>query len=133
MNNGEVLYELGVDLNSDMDFHDGDIILCKYDDNLVQAIVNQLNTDLNELFLFYRDYGSVFASFLGWRATDETLHYMKSEISLILDKENRVQDYEIDLKYTSEGNVKIELVLKPNMNYTINADLVLTNNGVEVI
>ena len=131
--NDEVLYELGVDLHSDMGFHDGDIILCKYDDNLVQAIANQLNTNLNELFLFYRDYGSVFTSFLGWRATDETLNYMKSEISTILNNENRVQDYEIDLKYTSNGNVKIELVLKPNMNYTINADLVLTNNGVEVI
>ena len=53
MDNGEALYELGVDIRSDFTFENGDLKLSKYEENLVQAICNRLTTNLDELELFY--------------------------------------------------------------------------------
>ena len=132
MSNDKVLYNLGVDLNSSFTFHDGDITLSNYDDNLVQAICNRLNTRLNELRLFYRDYGSVFRDFLGWHGNDETLGFMSGELETVLLSENRVSDWDFDISYNN-GKVVVKLKLKPNDGYSINATLQLSDNGVEVI
>ena len=78
--NEENIYELGIDLSSSFTFHDGDLILSSYDDNLVQAVTNRIQTDLNELDLFYEDYGSILNSFFGWKANEYTIVLMKTEI-----------------------------------------------------
>ena len=132
MNNGEVLYDLGVDLNSNFTFHDGDFVLAKYDDNLVQAICNRLNTRLDELQLFYLDYGSIFRDFLGWHNNDETIGFMSGELETVLLAEARVSDWEFDIKVV-DGVVRIDLVLKPDEDYSISATLVLTSDGVELV
>ena len=130
----EVLYSLGIDVSSDFSFHDGDIVLAKYDQNLLQGIVNRLNTDLDELDLFYIDYGSIFTSFFGWRANDVTISFMKSELGTILDNEPRLANWETEITYTGEGKVKVELKLYPvNATERIEAVLELNENGVEVI
>ena len=129
----EVLYELGVDIGSSLSFHDGDIKLAKYDENLVQAIANQLNTGLDELELFYEQYGSVILGFLGWKGTDETISLIEAELETILKSESRLTDWEYNVEYIGKGKVKIDLVLYPNLTYSIDATLTLSEEGVEVV
>ena len=133
MSNDKVLYNLGVDLNSSFTFHDGDITLSTYDDNLVQAICNRLNTRLNELFLFYNDgYGSVFRDFLGWHGNDDTIGFMQGELKTVLLNERRVSDFDFSISYTN-GKVRIDLNLTPNDGYVISATFELSENGFEVL
>ena len=132
MSNDKVLHNLGVDLNSSFTFHDGDITLSTYDDNLVQAICNRLNTRLNELRLFYRDYGSVFRDFLGWHGNDETLGFMSGELETVLMSESRVNNWDFDISY-NKGKVVVNLNLKPAEDYSIDVVLELGNNGFEVV
>lgn len=125
----EVLYQLGVDLNSDFNFHDGDIQLASYNDNLVQAVINRLNTKLNSLELFYEDYGSVLTSFFGWKANNTTLNLMRIELDNTLKNETRLSGYSVDMEYQSDGLLHIDLTLYPTRETEINLDLVLNNNG----
>lgn len=131
--NVSVNYELGVDFNSNFCFEDGDLVLIKYDDNLVQSICNRLNTDLNELSLFYRNYGSIILSFLGWKANNETLSFIKSELETVLQSETRLTAWNYDVEYTGNGTIKIDLTVYVNSEESINAILSIGNNGVEVI
>ena len=126
----EVLYDLGVDISSDLSFHDGDLVLCKYEDNLVQSIVNRLNTDLDELDLFYEEYGSIQPTFLGWKATDKTIHYMQTEIATVLSKESRLSSFKVDVQYEGEGLIKINLVLYTTSSEIIESNLVLGADGI---
>lgn len=127
------MYELGVDINSSFTFHDGDLELVKYEDNLVQAIVNRLNTELNELDLFYTGYGSVLLGFLGWRANDETIKFIKSELETVLKAEPRLLAWSYDVEYKGEGFLRIDLILNPNPGYSISTTLQVSENGVEVV
>ena len=125
----EVLYDLGVDISSDLSFHDGDLVLCKYEDNLVQSIVNRLNTDLDELDLFYEEYGSILTSFLGWKANDETISFIESELETVLKSDERLTAWEYDVTYNGDGKLTINLKLYPNMEYSIDVTLTVNNEG----
>lgn len=133
MDDDVVLYELGVDLNSSLAFHDGDIVLSKYDDNLVQSVANRLNTELDELDLFYEDYGSILLTFLGWKANDTTIGFIESELETVLKNEERLTSWEYNVEYTGNGVLRIDLTLYPNADYSINVSLNLDDNGVSVI
>jgi len=125
----EVLYQLGVDINSEFNFHDGDLQLASYNDNLVQAVINRLNTKLNSLELFYEDYGSVLTSFFGWKTDNTTLNLMRIELDNTLKNETRLAGYSVDMEYQSDGLLHIDLTLYPTRETEINLDLVLNNNG----
>ena len=129
----EVFYELGVDISSDFTFTDGDINLARYDDNLVQAIANRLQTDLDELELFYEDYGSIMMSFLGWRGNDETIGFISSELETVLQQDSRILGWEHEITYEGNGVLRIDLKINPNPTYTIEATLNITTEGVEVV
>lgn len=125
----EVLYELGVDIHSSCTFINGDLALSSYTDNLIQAIINRLQTQLNELDWFYQDYGSILTDFLGWKANDETLQYMRAEINTVLSEEIRLDSYSCELEYTGEGTVRMQLILYPTPATNIPVNLVLGRTG----
>jgi len=131
----EVLYELGVDLNSNFNFIDGDLQLASYDENLVQAVVNRLNTQLNSLGLFYEDYGSVLHSLLGLKANDITYDLIKVELNTVLNMESRISSFDCEMEYDGNGVLHINLRLYPVKGSTIiDANLVLNNLGnLEVV
>lgn len=129
----EVLYDLGVDLHHDFVFEDGDIKLIKYDDNLIQAIVNRLNTDLDELDLFYYEYGSILRTYMGWQVIDETISFIESEIETVLRSEPRLIRWEYEVGYSGDGVINAHLVLYPDPDYSIEATLSIDENGVEVV
>lgn len=107
----EVIYDFGVEVHSDWDFIDGDLKLVSYDDNLCQAIRNRLNTSLDELDLFYEDYGSILSGFLGWKANDETLSFIKLEVDNCLKNDFRLVNCDSKINYKSNGVLEIILVV----------------------
>lgn len=126
----EILYELGTDFDSGFKFNDGDLQIISYDENLVQSLVNRFNTQLNELDLFYNEYGSVLLDFLGWKANEDTLQFIQSEIETVLNSEERILSYEIEVKYEGNGKIKIDLTLYPTPDYSIDTTLIVDNEGV---
>ena len=135
MANDEIFYEGGIDLNSNMTFEDGDIVLVEYADNLCQAVTNRLNTSLNELDLFYEDYGSILTGFFGSKGNNTTIGFIKTELNNCLSKEPRLRKHEADVSYTGDGLLRIDLRLYPvNTDNNIDLNLVLTETGnVEII
>ena len=129
----EVIYELGVDIKSDFMFHDGDLVLSSYDENLVQGIVNRLSTDLDEMDLFYEGYGSIFTGFYGWRGNDETIGFMKAELETVLSAEPRLTGWSYEIAYTGNGTVRVDLRLFPSPDYVVSTSLELGVNGLEVL
>ena len=125
----EVLYECGVDIDSSFTFQDGDLVLSEYENNIVQAVTNRLNTDLDELDLFYEDYGSILTGFLGWKASD-ALEYIQAEIDNVLLQEPRLIRHDSNVEYTETGVIRINLTLYTSSNIGIEANLVLTKDGV---
>lgn len=126
----EILYELGTDFDSGFKFNDGDLQIISYDKNLVQSLVNRFNTQLNELDLFYNEYGSVLLDFLGWKANEDTLQFIQSEIETVLNSEERILSYEIKVSYEGNGKIKIDLTLYPTPDYSIDTTLIVDNEGV---
>ena len=102
-NNDEVAYELGIDLNSNLSFSNGDLNLIQYEDNLIQGVMNRLNTELDELDLFYVGYGSILTRFLGWKANDETLSFIEAEIENTLENEPRLSSSDATCNYNGNG------------------------------
>lgn len=130
MADDEVAYELGVDLNSTLTFSNGDINLTSYEDNLIQGVMNRLNTDLDELDLFYDEYGSILTRFLGWKANDETLGFIEAEIENTLENEPRLESSDATCTYNGEGQVMIQLNLYPITGDMVDTNMVLTTTGV---
>ena len=129
-NTDTVAYECGVDIGSSFQFRDGDLILSEYDKNLVQAIVNKLNTKTDELELFYEDYGSIFTTFLGWKSTDKAIEYMKTEIVTVLSNEARLSRFEVNVEYIDTKTVRIPIVLYTTAGNIIESNLVLGQDGL---
>ena len=125
----EVLYECGVDIDSSFTFKDGDLVLAEYEDNLVQAIANRLNTDLGELDLFYDDYGSVITGFLGWKQSD-AVQYIKAELDNVLLKDPRIWQHESTVEYAGDGKLRINLTIYTNNENIIGTNMVITPDGV---
>ena len=125
-----VVYNYGVDLDSSFTFKDGDLRLAEYENNISQAISNRLNTVTGALDLFYRNYGSLFLLFLGWRRTDETLSLMKVELDNTLRQDPRIGSFSTSLEYVPEG-VSVQVLLNDFADTELN--FILNGNGVEII
>lgn len=125
------VYEYGVDIASSMNFVDGDLKLAEYEDNIVQAVANRLNTIEDSLDLFYTDYGSVFLQFLGWKREDTTLRFMKLELDKTLSEDPRINSFSSELEYDRQGRVQVQIRLDDFENTTLN--LVIEGTGVSII
>lgn len=126
----EVVYDFGVEVHSDWTFVDGDLKLVSYDDNLCQAIRNRLNTNLDELSLFYEDYGSVLNGFFGWKSNEETLSFIKLEIDNCLKNDFRLVNFTSEVKYN--GNGVLQIAITVNYQGTVKKfNYVLKENGIE--
>ena len=124
----------GTDIRSDWSFNEhGDLTLVGNKDNVGQAISNRLQTQLNELDLFYAGYGSFLTQFLGWKRNNSTLEFMRLEIETRLAGDPRLTSYTVNLEYGEETNtveIHISLTLDDGEEYTGN--FVLNNDGVVV-
>jgi hypothetical protein len=92
--------------------------------------MNRLNTDLDELDLFYDEYGSILTRFLGWKANSETLGFIEAEIENTLENEPRLESSDATCTYNGEGQVMIQLNLYPITGDMVDTNMVLTTTGV---
>ena len=125
------VYDYGVDIASELSFVDGDLKLVEYEDNIVQAVANRLNTVEDSLDLFYESYGSVFLQFLGWRREETTLRFMKVELDKTLSEDPRISSFSSELEYDRNGNVMVQIRLDDFEETVVN--LVLDGTGVSII
>lgn len=134
------MINLGTDIVSDWSFTDGDLNIVSGTGNLAQAIQNRLNTYLDDLNMFYSNYGSTLFDLLG-DLNHETIHeYIKIEIEHEIIKDNRIRN--VNCTVTKIGNGKVEcnlnLILVDrtdiDLNLIITADniAIIGTNGVEI-
>ena len=126
------IVEYGTDIKNDWVFVDGDLQIVNNNQNLSQAIHNRLNTLYNSLDLFYDDYGSFLLNYMGWRKTNETLNFIKMEITRVINNDARVSDFEVDVSFEDNGSVGIKIVVYYDEDYSFDLNYVLSETGVEV-
>ena len=122
--------EFGNDFNSDFSFNNGDLVLIEDRENIVQSITNRLNTVDGFYDLYYNEYGGLLANYLGWRANNKTLSFMKIEITNILNQDPRFTKFEVDVKYNNNGNVAINIFLSYNDYSDLTLSLVINDEGI---
>ena len=121
---------IGVDIKSSWDFNDqGDLLLVRDEENMVQAVTNRLTCWLSGLDLYYLEYGSVLTSFLGWKREDETLKFMRIELYNTLKQDPRMPDYDLDLEFNDNGWINMHLALHFNDMSDVEMSLVITEDG----
>jgi len=125
----EEIIELGTDLNTNWEFKDGDLILVENKDNLIQSILNRLNSEYDSLDLFYYDYGSVLSNFLGWKRNDETLEFVRLEIEDTLEQEPRLSDFSVEALFNEVGGILIKLFIVFDDETDFSLSLVLEKDG----
>ena len=123
------IVELGVDLNNNWQFKDGDLVLVENKNNLIQSILNRLNCDYDGLDLFYYEYGSVLSSFLGWKKSDETLEFIILEVESTLEQEPRLTEFYVEVSYNKVGKIVIDLFISFDDESDFELSLVLEKGG----
>ena len=99
-----------VDFGTDLNWNGSETELTTVtgDENIIQSITNRLNTNYDELNWIYNNYGCNYKQFLGDRATDTTLEFIKNSIKQSLDEEERINGYDLELSYM-DGKINIIL------------------------
>lgn len=126
----EVIHEYGVDINSKWSFKNGDVELIRYDDNLIQSIVNRLNCLIGSLDIFYEYYGSNIYEYLGWIRDTTTLEYIKIEIEDALKQDPRLVDFNVSVLSSSTRNLcDVDLEIKYSNTQSFSMNLVIKGDG----
>lgn len=120
--------DLGCDFSSSWTFTDGDLNIVNGKDNLIQSIVNRLNTKLDSLDLFYQEYGSKIYGFLGWKHGDDTLSFIELEINDTLQQDPRCQNYSVTVSYY-QGKIIAEVTISFDEDTDLSFNLVLNEYG----
>ena len=124
----ELSTDLGSDIHTSWDFIDGDLKLISDEENICQSISNRLNNANGCFDLYYNEYGSYLQNYLGWKQSDETISFMKTEIEETLKQDGRFSNTNVELEYTGNGKITGNIQLTYNdetestLNVTINEE-----------
>ena len=99
--------------------------------HILQAILNRLNTDTDELDYLYDNYGCDLKQFLGLPTNDTTLEMVKNLITDTLKQDERLELVDLELSYKDANTLNILLSCTFNDN-TLELDLVLNEEGVVI-
>ena len=134
----EVYNTIGTDINSKFTFNDfGDLELISDFDNIKQAIRNRLSCTLDDLDLYYEDYGSLLFQLLGMRSS-EALEFVKIEVETCIMQDPRVLDCEIEAEYQNDGKLLLSIGLtvgdsedeeELELNFILDKDNEVLNDG----
>lgn len=78
-------------------------------ENIVQSVINRLNTTYEELNWVYSHYGCNYHDYIGLKANETNLEFIKNSIKQALDEEERITNYDLELSYISNGVVNVIL------------------------
>jgi len=124
------LDEIGTDISHDWTFNSqGDLGIVSDEDNIVQTIMNKLNTFRGELDIYYLEYGSIMQSYLGWLSEEDTLDFMKIEMESILSEDARLTDYSVEMSLDGSDKVLIEISISFGNNSEVELSLTTTDDG----
>ena len=126
------ILELGVDINNDWSFKDGDLEIVEYNDNIIQSIMKRLNTLYASRDLFYTEYGSYLLKYVGWRRNDDTLRFMEMEIINTLGQDSRLQNTSVTLSYGPKGTINGKIIITIDDDTDLSLSMVLSNTGVTI-
>lgn len=112
-------------------FENQDLVVLEDKDNILQAILNRLNTDTDELDYLYDNYGCDLKQFLGLPTNDTTLEMVKNLITDTLKQDERLELVDLELSYKDANTLNILLSCTFNDN-TLELDLVLNEEGVVI-
>ena len=110
--------------------NNGDVNIVEDKDDIIQAIINRLNTDTDELDYLYDNYGCNLRQFLGLPANDTTLELVKNSITDALKYDPRIELVDLTLSYKDTNTLTILLTCTYNSE-ELEMDLVLKTDGVE--
>ena len=78
-------------------------------DNMTQSIINRLNTTYTELNWVYPSYGCNYRDYLGMKADNTSLEFIKNSLKQALDEEERITEYDLNVEYAGDGKVWVDL------------------------
>ena len=125
--------EFGTDIHRSWTFKDGDLLLASDEYNVAQAIQNRISTNLDELELYYTEYGSLLRTYLGEKRTNENLEFINIEIRSRLESEPRFHDVEVESEYIDDGGIKVTINGTYGVENEFEVNLVMDNTGEVII
>lgn len=78
-------------------------------ENLLQSVANRLNTTYEELAWVYTDYGCNYRDYLGSKADNNSLEFIKNSIRQSLEEEERIGSFDLSLSYIGDGVINVVL------------------------
>lgn len=124
----------GCDFKSSWSFSNGDLELVSDSDNMGQAIVNRLNTDLDFYDWCYTNYGGDLFSIFGMKNTTNTLEYLRIEIESILQQDPRIREVIANCSKEDPKTIGVELnVLTIGSDEIVTINLVITDNLIVML
>ena len=127
------MINLGTDVVSNWSFTDGDLNIVAGTGNLAQAIQNRLNTYLDDLNIFYQNYGSTIFDELG-ELNHPTIHeYIKIEVESCLIRDNRINNVVCTVEKISSESVECSLDLTLVDETDVSLGLIINADNVVVI
>lgn len=112
-------------------YTNGDVEVVEDTDDIVQAILNRLNTGTDELDYLYDNYGCDLHQFLGLKTDNTTLEMVKNVIADTLKYDERITLMDLTMSYQDANTLNILLTCTYDDN-AIEMDLTLNENGVEL-
>ena len=127
------MINLGTDVVSNWSFTDGDLNIVAGTGNLAQAIQNRLNTYMDDLNIFYQNYGSTIFDELG-ELNHPTIHeYIKIELESCLIRDNRINNVVCTVEKIDSGSVECSLDLTLVDETDVSLGLIINADNVVVI
>lgn len=91
----------------------GDCELINDDDNMIEASIRRLNTELDSTL--YEEYGSTLSGLRGYRKTDVNLEFLEQTISECLLQDERITECNVECEYTIDGfTAQVTIVYEEN-------------------
>lgn len=123
----------GTDIKSDFNFNNGDLELVNGTDNLGQAVVNRLNTDLGFYDWCYTNYGGDLSNVYGM-VNENALEYLRVEVESILHQDPRIKSLTCTCSKDEPQSVYLELDILPiNNDEVVSLNLVIQDDLIVMI
>lgn len=99
------MLELGTDIDTSWTFNEqGDLKLISNDENIKQTILNRLNCNINQLDIYYEEYGSLLQNMLGAKLSEENLEFIRIEIETSLAQDPRFSNDNFDVTVENKNS-----------------------------
>lgn len=121
----------GTDIKDTWSFVDGDLEIVTDIENLSQAIINRLNTDLGFYDWCYTYYGSNLSTVYGLENNNNILEYLRVEIEATLRQDPRIKEIICNCSKEDPQTVYVGLdILTINSKEMVTINLVINDDYV---